>query len=1044
MCLIAVWICFVITAQAAGENFEAVDYERRAIYHSPQTPGFTSWAGTWTMPDGSLMVCFTQATGPVEGRSRAPKEVQHKLTWPPAGRPGYDMTGLDLRNVHLRSKDGGKTWQQVSADPFKSCMNGITGEAQTALADGAIIRGVWGYYLPYNPELPKTGYLQRSTDGSKTWGEPEVLLDPARFSAWPKRIRVLRDGRLIVLGGVAYVPANSRTRAEYSGLFEPLLMVSDDKGKSWSAPIRVVPDAHRENWGGEEFDAAELPNGDLLCIFRRIAPFGQRREVRWQGILKKSGDGWIPGDVGRAPFPHSGHPDVLATREGPILHVATSGIHYTTDAGYSWQKLNVPGTVYYPRAIQADDGRIYIFGHVGGDDAYGKTDQSIVMSSFRLVNREAAPDDPDHAVESNGLLLNYDFSRGSLPDAEGQIKNLSRNDIDAVIRPMTATPPPAKRTGWLEHRVLQGDGRGCWVSRPAKIQTLRHPTANTTMPFGLVRMDNGELALQCSAEGKPTKPVIAFSRDDGDTWTDFIEIPGASGRPMLLTYHGGGTLSFVAGRRHFSQDYGRTWTDSVEHPPTRAGRPFHLEGNAWVDRNEVGKAKSILELGWHYAPGKKHPCDDATVVFRRSIDGGRSWIDELSPPQWKFDMQHDGKTWLRGVSEGAIVRAANGDLVAALRSDMPPSFFDGPHDDSLEGTAISISKDDGQTWSKLNILFYAGRHHANLQRLPNNDLVCTIVVRDDVDGLKLASDRRGCDALVSHDHGQTWNLDRRYEIDAYRYEREDGYRVDGKCGHIAAVALPDGHVVSAYGHYLKGAAVLIKWHPDARPATPVKRDLQDLDKFASSAILQQVARPMVDYEAKQSSLVLTGRAWIHVPLDERLAVLDKNGTIELILKPQQQGGMPILVACAARGVEGFRIAYDQRNIDLSNQVLYSDQRANLHRMEYSIQVAGESDPRPFTTDVQQIAYVMQNGHGTFYRDGHRFSHQRETGDRGSLFHYTVKKSGSSEKLLISIGALVKGAAASAPFQGEVYAIRIYDRPLTVEELRRNLTSSSDR
>ncbi|MDP6057736.1 MAG: hypothetical protein QGH33_02535, partial [Pirellulaceae bacterium] len=113
MLLIAVAACFVAVPQATGEKFEAVDYQRRAIYHSPQTPGFTSWAGAWTMPDGSLMVCFTQATGPVEGRPRAPKEVQHQLTWPPAGRPGYDMTGLDLRNVHLRSKDGGKTWQQV-------------------------------------------------------------------------------------------------------------------------------------------------------------------------------------------------------------------------------------------------------------------------------------------------------------------------------------------------------------------------------------------------------------------------------------------------------------------------------------------------------------------------------------------------------------------------------------------------------------------------------------------------------------------------------------------------------------------------------------------------------------------------------------------------------------------------------------------------------------------------------------------------------------------------------------------------------------------
>ena len=55
-------------------------------------------------------------------------------------------------------RDAGKTWQQVSADAFKSCMNGVTNEAQTALADGTVLRGVFGFYLPYDPELPKTGF----------------------------------------------------------------------------------------------------------------------------------------------------------------------------------------------------------------------------------------------------------------------------------------------------------------------------------------------------------------------------------------------------------------------------------------------------------------------------------------------------------------------------------------------------------------------------------------------------------------------------------------------------------------------------------------------------------------------------------------------------------------------------------------------------------------------------------------------------------------------------------------------------------------------
>ncbi len=94
----------------------------------------------------------------------------------------------------------------------------------------------------------------------------------------------------------------------------------------------------------------------------------------------------------------------------------------------------------------------------------------------------------------------------------------------------------------------------------------------------------------------------------------------------------------------------------MEHPRTKDGQSFGVAGNAWIDRDAQGRARAILELGWHYAPGESRPMDDATVVFRRSIDGSRTWIDEVEPPQWKFTVEHNGKPWLRGVSEGAMAR----------------------------------------------------------------------------------------------------------------------------------------------------------------------------------------------------------------------------------------------------------------------------------------------------------------------------------------------------------------------------------------------------
>jgi hypothetical protein len=66
---------------------------------------------------------------------------------------------------------------------------------------------------------------------------------------------------------------------------------------------------------------------------------------------------------------------------------AGPGIHWTKDAGKTWNRLKIPGAAYYPRSVQAANGRIFVFGHIGGDNAYGKVDQSIVMDSFRLVSK---------------------------------------------------------------------------------------------------------------------------------------------------------------------------------------------------------------------------------------------------------------------------------------------------------------------------------------------------------------------------------------------------------------------------------------------------------------------------------------------------------------------------------------------------------------------------------------------------------------------------------------------------------------------------------
>ena len=76
---------------------------------------------------------------------------------------------------------------------------------------------------------------------------------------------------------------------------------------------------------------------------------------------------------------------MLAAREGVALHLATSGISWTADAGKTWHDLDIGGTGYYPRSLQLPDGRIFCVAHRGGDDPYdGSADQEILAMTFRL------------------------------------------------------------------------------------------------------------------------------------------------------------------------------------------------------------------------------------------------------------------------------------------------------------------------------------------------------------------------------------------------------------------------------------------------------------------------------------------------------------------------------------------------------------------------------------------------------------------------------------------------------------------------------------
>ena len=373
-------------------------------------------------------------------------------------------------------------------------------------------------------------------------------------------------------------------------------------------------------------------------------------------------------------------------------------------------------------------------------------------------------------------------------------------------------------SGWRPHHIREGDGQGGWILRPAEYQLLHHPQGANTAVFGLAKMDNGQIILMgiwCPGDGEKT--VRSFSHDDGDTWDEIEVIPGLEGRPLLLADLGNGRLTFhteTTGRylRCFSEDYGRTW-ESTAAQPAANGQPWSGEGNPLVDRGVDGTSVRLAEIGWNFAPGEVEgwPQTPTKSRIRWSSDGGRTWEGELQPDAWLREETYEGKTYLRGTGEGSLVRAANGWLVAALRTNIPPCYFGKEDSDQYMGTAVSISKDDGRTWSPHKVLFPAGRMHAHLLAMANGDLVMTVTVRHDLaaDG-GYASCRRGCEAVISRDHGLTWDLERRFVLDDWQFG-DPGRPGTGDCGHLYATGLDDRTILTAHNNYLTKGISLIRW-----------------------------------------------------------------------------------------------------------------------------------------------------------------------------------------------------------------------------------------
>lgn len=384
---------------------------------------------------------------------------------------------------------------------------------------------------------------------------------------------------------------------------------------------------------------------------------------------------------------------------------------------------------------------------------------------------------------------------------------------------------------WKKHTVYQLNGGDRRIKLAADLWVASGKwNERAQLPYFVYIPEKNRLLLHIDRQKIANPgPMFIYSDDSGATWCDpyymHTDAQGNSDGNSAtgVTYIGNGKLIAAQSYYWFSSDYGLTWGNQIPVPNASDGKPLYEWGPLMVDTDPAtGKITRLVET--RYKENAPWGVDDSILKdisqasIRFSTDEGKTWDKEITVPQWS------------GVNEVEQIRAANGDIVAALRIDMPMPFKTLWHDNYC-GLGISISKDNGYTWSPVKTLFHWGRQHQSLIKMPNGDIVMSYLVRrgypNTPDG---QHSQFGTEAIVSHDNGQTWDLDHRYILYVWEspISSRDTYN-DMSAGCVTStVALPDGTIFTAIGdgHRLDTTnrdiiprdITVVKWRLNPKPA----------------------------------------------------------------------------------------------------------------------------------------------------------------------------------------------------------------------------------
>ncbi len=386
--------------------------------------------------------------------------------------------------------------------------------------------------------------------------------------------------------------------------------------------------------------------------------------------------------------------------------------------------------------------------------------------------------------------------------------------------------------GKRKHVVLKMNGEREPASLPAEIVWISEPwyrkqaDENAQMPY-LTYLPEKDRVVMLVITHHPTHTAFIFSDDHGKTWSERSWLKkDEQNRPLPgiavgLTNLGKGNLQVhldnVSHGRWLSSDYGETWKFS---PAPASEIKRYVWDPLLVLKDSKGNVRKLLE-GSYRPTGVAWGSSDGYYsqgYFRESTDLGETWSSELKVPQWL------------GVNEINLMQAANGDLVAACRTDYPKRFAHYKLD-HFGGLAVSISQNEGKTWSALNPLYEFGRHHPSMVLMPNGDIVMSYVVRLGYPATHTGYPQFGVEAVVSHDNGQTWDKAHRYILANWVGNITGSTTWFCSVQSTSTILMPDGTLLTAFGTGFRNPSgskickmdvALVRWRLAARKDTNSK------------------------------------------------------------------------------------------------------------------------------------------------------------------------------------------------------------------------------